>query len=325
MHEYIFFNGKRAARRDITGNVVSYYFSDHLASTDVVTSTTGTITKEADYYPYGGEIPITGSDINNYKFTSKERDGESVLDYFGARYHASSLGRFMQVDPKNITKQRIRDPQQWNMYSYARNNPLVFVDPDGKEIRFANDQSAKMGLSDARAGLPPSQRSALSTVTANGKTTLSVNADAAKAAGSDSLLGRLGTEAASSKVVQVNYVAPTDPIKVAGASGTETTSLDALTKAAQTKNPGASVDGLTLFAHGDADHPDHSADPSVTNTYVSNDQGVDGPSTFYEEVVVHPGTFVATDDVTKSSHPAVNDDESKVDKEVKRNETQVQQ
>ncbi len=50
-HEYIFFGGKRVARRDITGNVVSYYFADHLGTTDLVTSATGTIAKESDYYP----------------------------------------------------------------------------------------------------------------------------------------------------------------------------------------------------------------------------------------------------------------------------------
>jgi RHS repeat-associated protein len=132
LHEYIFFNGKRAARRDISGNVVSYYFSDHLGSTDVVTSATGTITKEADYYPYGGEIPITGSDINNYKFTGKERDTESGLDNFGARYNASTMGRFMTPDPGNLSAIfHMNDPQSWNGYAYARNNPLKYTDPSG--------------------------------------------------------------------------------------------------------------------------------------------------------------------------------------------------
>jgi RHS repeat-associated protein len=260
----------------------------------------------------------------SYKFTGKERDSESNLDNFGARYYGSALGRFTSIDPKNITGQRLRDPQQWNMYSHTRNNPLVFVDPDGKEIRFANADSAKHGLSDARAGLPPSQRSAVSTVTANGKTSLSVNADAAKAAGPNSLLGRLGAEAASSKVVQVNYVAPTDSIKLVGASGPQTTSLNDLTERAQKKDPGAHIDGLTMPAHGDSNFPEHSSDPGVTNSFISNDQAVDSPPIFYHEVVVHGGTFVATDSPTASSEHEVEKDAKEVDQEVKSNETKTQ-
>jgi RHS repeat-associated protein len=65
------------------------------------------------------------------RYTGKERDNESGLDYFGARYNASSMGRFMTPDPINIIKQKLLDPQQWNMYAYVRNSPLRFVDPTG--------------------------------------------------------------------------------------------------------------------------------------------------------------------------------------------------
>ena len=59
---------------------VHYYFSDHLGSTSVITDSTGsTIRQESDYYPYGGEIPVTSGDTNTYKFTGKERDAESGL------------------------------------------------------------------------------------------------------------------------------------------------------------------------------------------------------------------------------------------------------
>lgn len=65
------------------------------------------------------------------KFTGKERDSESGLDNFGKRYFGSSLGRFMTPDPLHIMKQKLIDPQQWNMYAYVRNNPLRFTDPTG--------------------------------------------------------------------------------------------------------------------------------------------------------------------------------------------------
>jgi RHS repeat-associated protein len=51
--------------------------------------------------------------------------------YFGARHHASALARFMQPDRILIEKGRVRDPQQLNLYSYVRNNPLKFRDPTG--------------------------------------------------------------------------------------------------------------------------------------------------------------------------------------------------
>jgi RHS repeat-associated protein len=81
------------------------------------------------------------------KFTGKERDSESGLDNVGARYDASSLGRFMTPDPVHILKQKLVDPQQWNMYAYVRNNPLRFVDPKGKWIELTgSDEERKKQL-----------------------------------------------------------------------------------------------------------------------------------------------------------------------------------
>jgi len=66
--------------------------------------------------------------------TGKERDSESGLDNFGARYNASSLGRFMSPDPL-MASATVYNPQTWNRYTYALNNPLKFIDPDGlKEV-----------------------------------------------------------------------------------------------------------------------------------------------------------------------------------------------
>jgi RHS repeat-associated protein len=53
------------------------------------------------------------------------------LDYFGARYYSGAQGRFTSPDPIIIMKQKMVDPQQWNMYGYVRNNPLRFTDPTG--------------------------------------------------------------------------------------------------------------------------------------------------------------------------------------------------
>jgi len=70
-----------------------------------------------------------------YKFTGKERDTESGLDYFGARYYASSMGRFMSPDwaskPEAVPYSSLPDPQTLNLYAYVGNNPLSRADADG--------------------------------------------------------------------------------------------------------------------------------------------------------------------------------------------------
>jgi RHS repeat-associated protein len=64
--------------------------------------------------------------------SGKEGDTETGLDYFGARYFSAAQGRFTSPDPVGIMKQKMLDPQQWNMYAYGRNNPLRFIDPTGR-------------------------------------------------------------------------------------------------------------------------------------------------------------------------------------------------
>jgi RHS repeat-associated protein len=155
--EYVFFNGARIARRDGTGNTALFYFADHLGSTDVITSSTGGIQKLSVYYPYGGEIAVTGSSFaNNYKFTGKERDSESGLDEFGARYYASSLGRFMIPDwaekPTDVPYASFGNPQSLNLYSYVNNNPTTTRDPDGHETQDTLDPQAAKEAGNTIAG-----------------------------------------------------------------------------------------------------------------------------------------------------------------------------
>jgi RHS repeat-associated protein len=67
------------------------------------------------------------------KFTGKERDTETGLDYFGGRYYSSPVARFTTVDPSMTIEENLLDPQRWNRYAYGRNNPLRYVDPDGRD------------------------------------------------------------------------------------------------------------------------------------------------------------------------------------------------
>ena len=62
--------------------------------------------------------------------SGKERDAETGLDFFLARYYSGAQGRFLSVDPENAGA-KLKNPQSWNAYAYALNNPLRYVDPDG--------------------------------------------------------------------------------------------------------------------------------------------------------------------------------------------------
>jgi len=119
---------------------------------------TGTNVKRHDYLPFGEELSAgtggrtpamgyVGGDGVRQQFTQQERDVETGLDYFGARYFASAQGRFTSADPFSIILLRqtspqdekaflqfIGDPRRWNRFDYAVNSPLVFTDKTGLDI-----------------------------------------------------------------------------------------------------------------------------------------------------------------------------------------------
>jgi len=104
-----------------------------------------------DYKPFGeevdageggrdqidGYVPAGGDPRARERFTGKPRD-PSGLDYFGARYYSSAIGRFSTPDLV-FADQQPDQPQTWNLYSYGRNSPLVFVDPRGTSTHTAVD------------------------------------------------------------------------------------------------------------------------------------------------------------------------------------------
>jgi len=145
--EYIYFNGERIARRDVATGNVHYYFSNHLGSASLIADgSSGNVQQQTDYYPYGGIAYSSGVDTNRYKFNGKERDAESGLDNFGARYFASPIGRWMSPDSVNLTDDRVLNPvNTLNKYGYGGNNPLEYVDPDGRDITVFYDQSGIAG------------------------------------------------------------------------------------------------------------------------------------------------------------------------------------
>jgi RHS repeat-associated protein len=119
-------------------------------------------TQRWDYFPFGETIPATlsgrnlvtgygGASGDPEQFTGKERDAETGLDYFGYRYFSSAQGRWTSPD-EPFAGQHPEDPQTWNMYGYGRNNPLRFVDPDGKDIWDTLKGAANAVISDFSLG-----------------------------------------------------------------------------------------------------------------------------------------------------------------------------
>jgi len=73
--------------------------------------------------------------LNRSRSTGKERDTESGNDYFGARFVANRMGRFMSPDwaakGEPFPYAKLDDPQSLNLFAYVRNNPLSRIDADG--------------------------------------------------------------------------------------------------------------------------------------------------------------------------------------------------
>ncbi len=138
-NEYIFFGGKRIAMLPVGGNA-QYYVEDLLGTSRVMTTNTGTLCYDGDFYPYGGERTYTNScpTGNNYKFEGKERDTETGNDDFGARYYSNRFGRWLSADwssvPVPVPYANLTNPQTLNLYALAADDPETFADLDGHAI-----------------------------------------------------------------------------------------------------------------------------------------------------------------------------------------------
>ncbi len=132
--EYIFFGGKRIAMI-AAGSAPIYYVEDLLGTSRVVTSSTGTVCYDGDFYPYGGERAYTNSCPQNYKFEGKERDTETGNDDFNARYYSNRFGRWLSSDwsavPEAVPYANLTNPQTLNLYAMVEDDPESSADLDG--------------------------------------------------------------------------------------------------------------------------------------------------------------------------------------------------
>jgi RHS repeat-associated protein len=113
---------------DPAHDVVRYYHTDAIGSVRVLTDKNGQVVERHDYEPFGEEWNPISTALKR-GFTGQERDGETGLEYLGARYYASQFGRFTTADHPGFLDPF--DPQSMNRYGYASNNPLRWVDPTG--------------------------------------------------------------------------------------------------------------------------------------------------------------------------------------------------
>jgi RHS repeat-associated protein len=139
----------------------SYLAQDHLGSTRALWDDTG-VKARFDYLPFGEAIPgdrngraaltcaagvtncYNGPGSLTQKFTGKERDAETGLDYFGTRYFSALGGRFTSPDLP-FADQLAIEPQSWNLYAYVRGKPLQYRDRDGKNAVAAAISGAEIG------------------------------------------------------------------------------------------------------------------------------------------------------------------------------------
>ena len=119
---------------------VFFYHTDPAGTPLAMTNSSGVVVWKADYKPFGEEQSVTATTANDKRFVGKEKDEETGLSYFGARYENAKVGRFISpdpvraVDPKTskTNEMMLMNPQRLNTYAYSLNNPYRYVDPDGR-------------------------------------------------------------------------------------------------------------------------------------------------------------------------------------------------
>lgn len=147
---------------DTTLARVHYHLSDHLGSATLQLDETGQVIAYEEYLPYGNTAFLAGDNVREiethaYRYAGKERDDATGLYYFGHRYYAPWLGRWMSPDPAGPI-------DDLNLYQYAQNNPISNFDPDGLQTRGREipvTGSTPPDVEAAFARLPPAEQERL--------------------------------------------------------------------------------------------------------------------------------------------------------------------
>ena len=109
----------------LRSGATSYYHTDGLGSITSLTSASGTIGQTYTFDSFGKLTNSAGSLTNPFRYTAREFDPETNLNFYRARYYDPSIGRFLSEDPIGF------NAKQFNFYPYVSNNPARLVDPFG--------------------------------------------------------------------------------------------------------------------------------------------------------------------------------------------------
>jgi len=154
VRDFIFLNGQLLAvswRTSPTDTGRVFYECDPLGTPLVFINSGANMAGWASYYPFGERLDGQDTTLaRTYRFTGKERD-TTGMDYFGARWYDSKVGRFITLDPLLFTapgSASLSNPQRLNPYNYVLNNPLAYVDRNGfwpyKEGQSFSEMSATL-------------------------------------------------------------------------------------------------------------------------------------------------------------------------------------
>ena len=119
----------RAGEAGTNERLQFYYHPDDLGSSSYITNLDGEVMQHIEYVPFGEVFVEERNNIWNtpYLFNAKEFDEETGMYYYGARYYEPRLSLWMSCDPKQEKYPNV------NSYCYANNNPIIFIDTNGKE------------------------------------------------------------------------------------------------------------------------------------------------------------------------------------------------
>lgn len=121
----------------VHAGTVTYVYTDPQGTPLMETDAQGNITARYEYTPYGVPVTSVGAAPDGVGYTGHVNDPETGLVYMQARYYDVEAGRFPSVDPIGPSPGNV---YSFNRYAYVNNNPLGYIDPDGRQAAQQNGQ-----------------------------------------------------------------------------------------------------------------------------------------------------------------------------------------
>jgi RHS repeat-associated protein len=127
---------------------IYWFHPDHLGSSSYITGVDGEVTQNIEYFPSGETFVENHRNSNDtpYKFNGKELDAETGYYYYGARYYNPRVSLWLNVDPL------ADEYPDMSPYIYCANNPLRYIDPDGRFLMDVHRRITENALNSSRKG-----------------------------------------------------------------------------------------------------------------------------------------------------------------------------